>query len=81
MQRETPTDWAKTPTPKIVNGTSLLTPITTTSRWKNNFYIILYQLQHVYKQIQDVNEIVTGTLSNSFEKVLKCDVKNIICGS
>ena len=54
MQKETPTDWAGTSTPKIFNGTRSYAPITDSSRWKR-IYNILYQSQHVYKQIQDVN--------------------------
>ena len=29
--------------------------ITSTNRWENNFYNILYWLRHVYKQMQDDN--------------------------
>ena len=55
MQEETPTDWAETSTPELVNGTGPHThAITNTNRRNENFFNTLYRLQHVDKQIKDV---------------------------
>ena len=52
MQRETPADWTETSTPEIFKETRLHMLTTQKIRRQNNFYTTLYQIQHVYKQMQ-----------------------------
>ena len=55
MQKETPTEWNERFTPEKVRGTKPHKHKTKTNRLNNTFYNTFYQLRHVYKESQDLN--------------------------